>query len=187
MKDNDLLMIVLAFFLGFCFRKMMRGQLIEGKSIDLTGLEDKVEFNSCVATQNNERYDHVNLVPDNVCYNKSYGECLNLMKYGGVQYLNNMPYSCTPKADEYIRQNENGECPDDYIIASDTGYTTKVVHHSGIPEGCTPSNECGFLGIGCWNKTVCDTNPHNENINDETKIPLCVKKNIYNIGNLPDY
>ena len=31
MKDNDLLMIVLAFFLGFCFRKMMGGQLIEGQ------------------------------------------------------------------------------------------------------------------------------------------------------------
>lgn len=30
MKDNELLMIILAFFLGFCFRKMMGGQLIEG-------------------------------------------------------------------------------------------------------------------------------------------------------------
>ena len=30
MKDNELLMIVLAFLLGFCFRKMMGGQLIEG-------------------------------------------------------------------------------------------------------------------------------------------------------------
>ena len=30
MKDNDLLMIVLAFFLGFCFRKLMGGRLVEG-------------------------------------------------------------------------------------------------------------------------------------------------------------
>ena len=30
MKDNELLMIILAFFLGFCFRKMMGWQLIEG-------------------------------------------------------------------------------------------------------------------------------------------------------------
>lgn len=31
MKDNDLLIIVLAFFLGFCLRKMMGGdRLIEG-------------------------------------------------------------------------------------------------------------------------------------------------------------
>jgi len=30
MDNNELLMIVLAFFLGFCFRKTMAGQLIEG-------------------------------------------------------------------------------------------------------------------------------------------------------------
>lgn len=31
MKDNELLMIILAFFLGFCFRKMMGGDsLIDG-------------------------------------------------------------------------------------------------------------------------------------------------------------
>ena len=40
MKDNDLLMIVLAFFLGFCFRKMMGGQLIEGSEDYYSGYTD---------------------------------------------------------------------------------------------------------------------------------------------------
>lgn len=177
MKDNDLLMIVLAFFLGFCFRKMMRGQLVEGsETFDLTGDSYRVEFNNCIATQNKQIFGNVNNAIDNECFEKTYEECISLMN-GGTKYLNGMAYGCTPSADRYVRQNSDGTCPNGYENTSDTGFTRKI-GGDPLPLGCV--NSCGHF---CWpwedecNGKYSDITEHAEH-----DIKLCKKENVYGIN-----
>ena len=172
MKDNDLLMIVLAFFLGFCFRKMMRGRLIEGKEINMTGKKEAIILNNCTATglvsggilENVDSYS-------NECDSETYEECLN--KKGQEYVLNGHYYGCTPNADSYVRQNSDETCPSGYENTIDTGFTLKPRYPTGCVDSCK-DNTWGW----CWGDKVCTTKGTETN---ESSIKLCKKENVFNV------
>ena len=176
MKDNDLLMIVLAFFLGFCFHKLMGGRLVEGDQIDMTNIkktDQKIQLISCVATEddttNNVYYavnDRINSCTDRT-YNDCHGETTSSIQIS-FDESKDINHTCTPYANSYIRR--DGNCPEGYKATDDTGFT----YEPRNPPGCVDS--CGWGG--CWLSTECTTKGTEK---DETNIELCKNENINDV------
>ena len=165
MKDNDLLMIVLAFFLGFCFRKMMGGRLVEGtedtqdtegKKINLTHYNRNGDITICDAVAAIKREDNGWILYDDyqACSYKYGGNCIPLYrKIDGPNVCSNRSNTSCMRFLDYDANHlpiyyTSGPDPVSYsCIPDDITYRVKLKDKKGnlyCPEGYEETSDTGY-------------------------------------------
>jgi len=151
MKDNELLIIILAFFLGTYYCRMMDGGLIEGSEVIHYGDPLTQYDGECVPV--NEEGGEKTLAVDlmrvrNQCNskitnNQEYETCRkgNYYQYNGESYgVQQQDYTCMPnvKITKYLPMGNIELCEGDYNYSDAVEVRTETVQKPRTPLNCQP-------------------------------------------------